>query len=85
MVVSPGEASPVPLLLELRGLAPCVGDVGLRRPLTPRVDCPRWQTVQPAQPPVAGEAVRSVCVHVNVCVYAHLYACVYPYVGVYEV
>ena len=40
MVVSPGEASPVPLLLELRGLAPCVGDVGLRRPLTPRVDCP---------------------------------------------
>ena len=41
MAVRLGEARPVPLLLELRGLAPCVGEVGLlRRPLTPREGCP---------------------------------------------
>lgn len=35
-----GEGRPVPLLPELRGLAPWVGEVGLRRLATPSVEDP---------------------------------------------
>ena len=42
MPVSPGEVSPVPLEPELRGEAPCVGEVGESSPLMPMPRAGAW-------------------------------------------
>ena len=48
-----GEGRPVPLLPELSGLAPCVGEVGLRRLATPSVEVayPVWGVARPEETP----------------------------------